>query len=105
MGRLYKSNNTLSQCRLEVATSAVSFRRVSENSGGPLSPLSYPSVRFSSIRYLILSRGVGNALVTPLGLRVSLGRGHHLLPDGSPICLPFEFAIKSVIFIVKTKSL
>ncbi|GBP18437.1 Atrial natriuretic peptide receptor 2 [Eumeta japonica] len=36
----------------------------------------------------------GNALVTPLGLRVSMGGGYHLLSIRSPVCLPLDYPIK-----------
>ncbi|GBP93168.1 hypothetical protein EVAR_4125_1 [Eumeta japonica] len=38
--------------------------------------------------------GAGNALVTPLGFRVSMSDGEHLLSDSSPARLSLKYAIK-----------
>ncbi|GBP87792.1 hypothetical protein EVAR_60500_1 [Eumeta japonica] len=38
----------------------------------------------------------GNAPVTLLGMRVSVGGGEHLVFDGLPACLPHDYAIKKV---------
>ncbi|GBP43704.1 hypothetical protein EVAR_29685_1 [Eumeta japonica] len=56
-----------------VTDSAVSFRPVTKSSGGPLPlPLLYlPSLNLSSIRHLVPRQEAGNALVTPLRMRVS----------------------------------
>ncbi|GBP04760.1 hypothetical protein EVAR_3700_1 [Eumeta japonica] len=50
----------------------------------PTSPSSHSSTRFLSFIHLIPSQKAGNALVTPSGLRLYMGRGDHLLSDGSP---------------------
>ncbi|GBP01611.1 hypothetical protein EVAR_101067_1 [Eumeta japonica] len=47
--------------------------------------LSYKSCASSSDRQIPNMGGVDNAPVTPLGLRVSMNDGDHLLSDGSPI--------------------
>ncbi|GBP62011.1 hypothetical protein EVAR_46040_1 [Eumeta japonica] len=54
-----------------------------------------PQVRAES-SYPIPSLEAGNALVTSLGLRVSMGGGVHQLSDGSPPRLPFDNAIKKI---------
>ncbi|GBP06157.1 hypothetical protein EVAR_3530_1 [Eumeta japonica] len=104
----------------EVELSALAFIPVSEDSGGPLppshlyqrdfpslsipkadwsdegaTPLSPPSVHSSSIRYLIPIREVGNALVTPLRLRVSMGGNDHLLSNRSLARSARGYAIKN----------
>ncbi|GBP54071.1 hypothetical protein EVAR_85374_1 [Eumeta japonica] len=43
--------------------------------------------------YSIRFQEAGNALVTPLGLRVSMNGGGHLASDGAPARLPQEDAI------------
>ncbi|GBP37491.1 Short stature homeobox protein [Eumeta japonica] len=54
-------------------------------------------VRFLSIKYFIPSQEVGNALMTPLGLRVSMTGADHLLPDCLPVRLILEYALKTLI--------
>ncbi|GBP06134.1 hypothetical protein EVAR_3519_1 [Eumeta japonica] len=50
----------------KVAASAVAFRLLSENSGGPLHPRRLPSTRAPCVRYPIPLREAGNAMGTPL---------------------------------------
>ncbi|GBP36844.1 hypothetical protein EVAR_96090_1 [Eumeta japonica] len=83
--------HTLAEYRCEVEVSAVVFHQASQSSCGPLLP---PSIL--PIRYLISTRKASNALVIPLGLRVSLGSGDHPLSDFAPVCLPLEYSIRKV---------
>ncbi|GBO98409.1 hypothetical protein EVAR_58_1 [Eumeta japonica] len=64
----------------------------SENSGGPPLPLPLHNPDPLFIRHPIRYQEAGNALETPLGLRVSMGGGDHLLSDGWPARLPLEYA-------------
>ncbi|GBP34041.1 hypothetical protein EVAR_94054_1 [Eumeta japonica] len=75
-----------------VTASAVVLDSVSENSSGPVSfqslqcPLHYPFDLHHPLPlppYLISTLETGNALVTRLGLRVSVGGGDHLLSGDS----------------------
>ncbi|GBP53686.1 hypothetical protein EVAR_36056_1 [Eumeta japonica] len=67
--------------RCEVAASAAVFYLATESFGGPspyfvLISLLFPlSAVLLSIRYSIPTQEVGNALVTPLGSRASIGDG------------------------------
>ncbi|GBP58412.1 hypothetical protein EVAR_39101_1 [Eumeta japonica] len=49
----------------------------------------------ATVRYPIPFPEAGNALMTPLRLRVSMGDDDHLLSNDSPIYLRFEYAIKN----------
>ncbi|GBP80470.1 hypothetical protein EVAR_12674_1 [Eumeta japonica] len=62
--------------RREVAASAVSFRLGSESTDGPLPS---PSPHYPSIRYPIPTQETGSALVTPMGLRMSMSGDDYLL--------------------------
>ncbi|GBP91061.1 hypothetical protein EVAR_62010_1 [Eumeta japonica] len=66
-------------------TSAVEFR--------PLVLTHPPSKRSPYIRHPIPSQEAGDALATPLELRVSMSCGDHPFSDGSPARLPLECAI------------
>ncbi|GBP18265.1 hypothetical protein EVAR_9108_1 [Eumeta japonica] len=55
---------------------------VNESFGDPF-PLPLPSARFVSIEYPIPLQKARNALVTPLGLRMPMCGGDHLLYEGS----------------------
>ncbi|GBP64080.1 hypothetical protein EVAR_51080_1 [Eumeta japonica] len=69
------------QYRCEVTHSVAAFHPVSESFGGQLTPPSHQFLDINplSIRYLIPTLEDGNALVTPLGLRVSMSDGDHLI--------------------------
>ncbi|GBP41795.1 hypothetical protein EVAR_26917_1 [Eumeta japonica] len=69
--------HTLTECGRKVEASDVSFRPESESYGDPLPPL-------TPIRYLIPFPKAGNVLMTPLGLRIPVAGGEHLLSDCSP---------------------
>ncbi|GBP42069.1 hypothetical protein EVAR_29424_1 [Eumeta japonica] len=68
----------------------------SESSGGPLAPLPLPSTLSFSIRRPIPIQDAGNALVTPLELRVSMGGSDYLPSDGLPARLPHDCAIEKM---------
>ncbi|GBP57330.1 hypothetical protein EVAR_39970_1 [Eumeta japonica] len=74
MGRLDPFNTA--HIRREITTSAGAFRPESDNFGAQLS-FHHPTL--SSVRYPIPTQETGHALVTPLGLRVSMGGGDRLL--------------------------
>ncbi|GBP52252.1 hypothetical protein EVAR_83113_1 [Eumeta japonica] len=57
------------------------------------SRLDYARNPIAYIRYPIPSQEAGNALVTALSLRVSMGGGDHLLSDGSPARLLLDCAV------------
>ncbi|GBP40641.1 hypothetical protein EVAR_32684_1 [Eumeta japonica] len=86
--RTVKYHN-LTDHRREVGVSAAAFRPMNESSSCPFPHLLPPSVRSLLITYLIPDEEAGNALVTPLELRMSMGGGKHLLCDGSPARLLF----------------
>ncbi|GBP29621.1 hypothetical protein EVAR_79170_1 [Eumeta japonica] len=57
--------------------------------------LSRPSINTTpSIGYSIRFQEHGNALVTPLGLRIFMSGGDRLPTDGSPADLSFDYVIK-----------
>ncbi|GBP48412.1 hypothetical protein EVAR_36846_1 [Eumeta japonica] len=86
------SNGALSDIDFERIRRSSPRSDVSECSGGLLpSPSFFYSC--SIHRYPFLSQEVGDALVTPLGLRIFMGGGDYLLSDGSPARFPFDYAL------------
>ncbi|GBP32740.1 hypothetical protein EVAR_18892_1 [Eumeta japonica] len=77
---------TLTEHGHETAASADASYPMSEISSGPLL---FPLTRSPYIRYPISSQEVSNALMTPLGLRVSMGGGDYSVMAR----LPLDFAI------------
>ncbi|GBP20232.1 hypothetical protein EVAR_82105_1 [Eumeta japonica] len=69
---------------------------MSESSGGSFPPAlpHTPSINLSSIKYHIPSQEASNALMTPLGLRSSIGGDSHLPSDGAPARVPFKYVTK-----------
>ncbi|GBP26755.1 hypothetical protein EVAR_95267_1 [Eumeta japonica] len=103
MGRFEMTYHTLTDYGREVTATTASFRPVSEISSGPFpsitpfplykSPFHYPTTSplipspFSI--YLIPAQDVGNALVTSLGFRTSMGGEVHILSGVSQADLLF----------------
>ncbi|GBP39686.1 hypothetical protein EVAR_25510_1 [Eumeta japonica] len=84
--------------RRKVTVSAVTFRPMGENTGGP-PPLHHPTVSFqqptpSCIRYTIFTHEIGNGLVTPLGSLVSVDSFDYLCSGSSHACFLLDNAIK-----------